>query len=234
MIASIKASEETATPASISKHGGLLVVLEGIDGSGKGTILKLLQEFLEFRGETVTTTRDPGGTDAGELIRQTLFKILPEAVPGVDSCLFHASHLQNWHTKVRPALDAGHVVLADRWYYSALAYYSIKSTPEILKQAYTREHGDDADLLIFLMSSDIERAFDRANGREDAVSHQQHKPWNDAAKQAVVQGEFIRLFSGLPSWFEVDTSALTPEQVFEEIKPRLLWALENKRRQSGD
>ncbi|MEO1008387.1 MAG: dTMP kinase [Planctomycetota bacterium] len=113
---------ETA-PQWIDRLRGLFLVFEGPDGSGKSTQLRRLDALLKACGVPVIDVREPGGTAAGEAIRETL---LDHKQAGMDvrceMLLYMASRAQLVAERIRPALDRGDVVLADRFVASTLAY----------------------------------------------------------------------------------------------------------------
>jgi dTMP kinase len=98
----------------------LFLTFEGPDGAGKTTQIALLADALREAGHTVTQTREPGGDAVGERVRELL---LQEDV-GVEAelLLFAAARARNVQTVVRPALEAGHIVLCDRYTDSTIAY----------------------------------------------------------------------------------------------------------------
>lgn len=102
---------------------GCFIVLDGPDGSGKGTQLERLEGWLRAHGREVTRARDPGGTAIGDRIRQVLLGYdLTNMDPGCEALLFMASRAQLVAEVVRPALAAGHVVLCDRFISATCAY----------------------------------------------------------------------------------------------------------------
>ena len=102
---------------------GRLVALEGVDGSGKSTQARLLAEALRGRGREVVLTREPGGTRAGERIRALLLDADgPELTPVTEALLFAAARAELVTRVVRPALEGGAWVVADRFVDSSLAY----------------------------------------------------------------------------------------------------------------
>jgi dTMP kinase len=104
---------------------GIFITFEGPDGSGKTTQLELLARHLEARGRKVLCTREPGGTPLAEGIRRLLLKPWPEEVLGITEVfLYAAGRAQHVKFCILPALEAGKVVLCDRFTDSTLAYQS--------------------------------------------------------------------------------------------------------------
>jgi dTMP kinase len=101
----------------------MFITFEGPDGSGKSTQIKLLDEFLRGQGRTVLTTREPGGTPIGEQIREVLHSLRnQEMQPRAEILLYCASRAQLVGQAIRPRLQAGGIVLCDRYADSTLAY----------------------------------------------------------------------------------------------------------------
>ncbi|HZU12647.1 MAG TPA: dTMP kinase [Chloroflexota bacterium] len=101
----------------------LFITFEGTDGSGKSTQARLLADALRRRGHRVVETREPGGTDLGEGIRELILgPAAPDATPLAMTLLYSASRAQLVDAVIRPALDAGAIVIADRYIDSTLAY----------------------------------------------------------------------------------------------------------------
>lgn len=103
---------------------GRFITFEGPEGAGKSTHLKALAEKLKTRGIPVLTTREPGGTLLGELVRKILqFNEAGEApVPTAELLLFLASRAQLVNNVILPALERGEWVLSDRFCDSTFAY----------------------------------------------------------------------------------------------------------------
>ncbi len=102
---------------------GLFLSFEGGEGSGKSVQAKLLSELLAQRGREVVLTREPGGTAAGERIREIVLHAQEIALgPEAQVLLYSTARAQNVREVIAPALEAGKVVIADRFYDSTLAY----------------------------------------------------------------------------------------------------------------
>ena len=103
---------------------GLFITFEGTEGCGKSTQVELLARRLSALGHRVRTLREPGGTPIGEEIRHTLkHSRANEAMTAeAELLLMNASRAQLVREVIRPALDAGEIVLCDRFYDSTTAY----------------------------------------------------------------------------------------------------------------
>jgi dTMP kinase len=101
----------------------MLITFEGLDYSGKSTQVQLLADRLTLQDHRVLVLREPGGTDIGEKIRKMLLDKNNEGMTDASELfLFSASRSQLIQEVVRPALDAGMVVICDRYYDSTTAY----------------------------------------------------------------------------------------------------------------
>lgn len=105
---------------------GLFITLEGPDGSGKSTIIKLLGDYLKDKGIEFIMTREPGGTLIGEEIRHI---VLDEKNTQMgfetEALLYAAARGQHVHEKILPSLEAGKLVLCERFMLSSLAYQGV-------------------------------------------------------------------------------------------------------------
>jgi dTMP kinase len=101
----------------------LFITFEGPDGSGKTTQARRLVEYLQARGHPVIYTREPGGTEISEQIRDVILSTRNRAMRNeAEVLLFSAARAQIVAELIRPALAAGKIVLCDRYSDSTLAY----------------------------------------------------------------------------------------------------------------
>lgn len=109
------------------KTTGKLISFEGPEGSGKSTQIGLLAKHLQLLGREVLTTREPGGTEIGEQIRNIIVHNSrgDEMCPETELFLFAASRAQLVREVIAPALLKGHVVLSDRFLDSSTVYQGI-------------------------------------------------------------------------------------------------------------
>jgi dTMP kinase len=102
---------------------GFFITFEGLDGSGKSTQLRLLAQALRTAGHAVITTRQPGGTEFGDQIRAVLLNSKTQNIaPLAEMAMMFADRAQSIRQIIEPALDAGSVVLCDRFTDSTEAY----------------------------------------------------------------------------------------------------------------
>ncbi|MEJ5349766.1 MAG: dTMP kinase [Desulfosoma sp.] len=102
---------------------GVFLSVEGIDGSGKSTILDHVRRWIEGLGHKVRVIREPGGTRLGERIRNLLLEPrLSPIAPWAETCLYAASQAQHVFETIVPCLEQGVWILADRFRDATVAY----------------------------------------------------------------------------------------------------------------
>ncbi|WP_272878334.1 dTMP kinase [Clostridium sp. Cult3] len=105
---------------------GIFITLEGPDGSGKSTIMKLIRDYFHEKNIDIISTREPGGTEIGEEIRHIILDNKHKCMSAeTEALLYAASRGQHVHEKILPALKAGKIVLCERFILSSLAYQGI-------------------------------------------------------------------------------------------------------------
>lgn len=107
----------------MTKLRGLFITIEGPDGAGKSTQVKLLGAYYQQRGYQVVFTREPGGTEISEQIRRVLLNPDNHAMTvNTEILLYAAARAQHVDQVVNPGLEQGHVVICDRFVDSTMAY----------------------------------------------------------------------------------------------------------------
>ncbi len=102
---------------------GLFITVEGTDGSGKTTQIKLMEEYIRNKGYEVVLTREPGGTRISEAIRDLILNPSnTDIVPLTEMILYAASRAQHVCEVIKPAVNEGKVVICDRFVDSSYAY----------------------------------------------------------------------------------------------------------------
>jgi dTMP kinase len=148
----------------------VFITFEGIDGSGKSTQIDLLRAALEAEGRTVVATREPGGTELGELLRDVVLSG-PDMTPWAEAALFAAARSELVTRVIQPALEAGHDVLCDRYIDSSLAYQGIArglGVDRVLELNLEATRGLLPDRT-FLLLLDPAAAGGRATGMPDRI-----------------------------------------------------------------
>mgnify|MGYP006281330589 CR=1 FL=1 len=139
----------------------LLLTFEGIDGSGKSTQARLLDEHLQEEGYETLRVREPGGTELSERVRALLLEPTLNVQPFAELLLFSAARAQLVAERIRPALEAGHIVICDRFYDSTTAYQGAGrgvAEPEWLQSFHRRVTGDLVPDRTYLVEIDPETA----------------------------------------------------------------------------
>ena len=149
---------------------GKFITFEGCEGSGKSTQVKLLAAHLDRAGIPYILTREPGGSPIAEDIRRIILDGKnTEMCDECEAMLYAASRIQHLKEKVIPALEAGKLVICDRYVDSSLAYQGyarrlgLEYVADINKKAFEL---CTPDLTVFLNISP-EKAFERKNGADE-------------------------------------------------------------------
>jgi len=104
-------------------QNGIFITFEGTDGSGKTTQIKLVEKHIIEKGYEVVLSREPGGTKVSELIRDLILDPSnTEIVPLTELILYAASRAQHVAQIIKPAVEAGKIVICDRFVDSSYAY----------------------------------------------------------------------------------------------------------------
>lgn len=193
----------------------MFVTFEGIDGSGKTTQVELLRTELERRGEEVVATREPGGTELGEGIRQVLLQG-PGMTAWAEALLFAAARAELVAERIRPALERGAWVLSDRYFDSSLAYQGIGRElgfEEVLGLNLAVTGGLEPDRT-FLLAISAEEALRRRAGEPDRLEA-------EVALQALIEGGYERVAARFAARVVVLDATLPPEETAREIREHL-------------
>ncbi len=151
----------------------MFITFEGIDGSGKTTQAKLLAEAMQSEGLEVVLTREPGGTELGERIRQLLLAG-PAISPWAEAALFAAARAELVEQVIAPALERGAHVICDRYLDSSLAYQGIArdlGVGEVLELNAKVIRGYMPDKT-FLLLVDLGESAKRMGGNADRIERE--------------------------------------------------------------
>jgi dTMP kinase len=210
--------------------GGLFVAFEGVEGSGKGTQIRLAKEYLESLGLEVLVTREPGGTELGEKLREILLDTSTGALDAkAEALLFAASRAQHVASVIRPALAAGKVVLCDRYIDSSLAYQGWArglGEQDVLTLNVWATQGLFPDLTI-LLHLEPEAGLRRTLEEPDRIELE------GLEFHAKVADAYLRIAEEHPERFIVVDASDAPERVHEQVVAALQRVLK-EREEGGD
>ncbi len=197
---------------------GVLIVFEGVEGSGKGTQMELARRYLESKGLQVVATREPGGTGFGDRLRETILDPATGTVdPRAEALVFAAARAQLVTTVIRPALDEGKVVLCDRFIDSSVAYQGAArglGEQDVLALNAWATQGLFPDLVI-LLHIEPEQGLARASDERDRFESE------DLAFHAKVADAYLRIADEHPDRFHVVDAQGTPEEVHARVREGL-------------
>jgi dTMP kinase len=150
---------------------GKFITIEGVEGAGKSTLARALQQQLERRGVPVLLTREPGGTPLAERVRALLLDHDSEAMgPTAEALLMFAARAVHLDNAVRPALAAGRWVICDRFTDASYAYQGAGRGvgTALLDQLAAAVHADLWPARTLLLDLPVEDGLARARARASA------------------------------------------------------------------
>ncbi|MCY4110296.1 MAG: dTMP kinase [Chloroflexi bacterium] len=215
-----------------NSHSGFFVVFEGPDGGGKTTQSGRLFAHLEKLNYEVKWTREPGGTALADLIRKVvLHDTTHEISPRVEALLLSAARSQHVEEVIRPALQAGRVVVCDRFKYSTVAYQGGGSGLNVADLDGLNEFatdGLDADLVI-LLDIDPAEGLSRKLRLVGAGESETNKMELRGIKyQERVRRRFRMMASESPDrWLIIDGTG-EADEIGDEISRRVMKELESR------
>ena len=192
--------------------------LEGIDGSGKSTQIDMLIAKLTAEGYSVVKLREPGGAKISERVREIL---LDPAFKGIMSdktelLLYNAARAQVIHEIIQPALDAGKVVIADRFAWSTFAYqgYARGLGADLVQRLTEITCGDCFPELTVVLDLTVERSRARTAKRGEAPDRLEQEKADFFER--VRQG-YLAAARDYPDCVAAIDADRTPEEVFEDL-----------------
>lgn len=194
------------------KHG--FIVFEGVNGSGKSSLIKDLGAALTGEGREVFVTREPGGTALGAALREILQESKVGAVsPLAELLLFSADRVQHIDEVLRPASNKGSLILCDRFYYSTIAFQGFGRGLDmtLVKETCDAAVGGFIPDLVILLDLDASIGLARTKGRgiDDTFESE------SLAFHSRVRKGFLELAASLPEPFYVIDASRSKEEVFK-------------------
>ena len=200
------------------------ITFEGGDGSGKTTQLNALQSYLTARGKSCRSTREPGGTSLGELIRRVLLEVGKQTIISpTELFLYLADRAQHIHEVIAPAFERGQIVLCDRHTDSTLAYqgYGRGIDLELLRSLNDiASQGIKPDLTLLFdcpveigLSRTAQRKFQAVSGPSEDRFEQEKIEFHER-----VRAGFLELARAEPHRFRIIDATRPAAEVTQEIK----------------
>lgn len=192
---------------------GRFITLEGGEGVGKSTQARALAAAIETRGIHVLVTREPGGSDGAEAIRELLMQgEVTRWSPHAEALLFAAARADHVEKRIRPAIGAGHWVICDRYLDSTRAYQGAQGIDDA---AILALHGFGSRGLLpdrtFLLELSPDEGRARAAGRDPAANDRFEA--RDTGFHAAVAAAFDRIAAAEPDRIRRIDAAAAPAQV---------------------
>ena len=201
------------------------ITFEGGDGTGKSTQIKALERHLAARGRPFVSTREPGGTPLGKLIRQALLEVGKQPIGSpTELFLYLADRAQHVQDVIVPALGNGRIVICDRYTDSTLAYqgYGRGIDLKVLRELnQIADRGVKPDLTLLFdcpvalgLSRTAKRiaAEDLGSGREDRFERERTEFHEN------VRAGFLELARAEPKRFRIIDASRSVVEVTQEIK----------------
>jgi dTMP kinase len=198
---------------------GVFISIEGGEGAGKSTVLAAISALLARRGFEVVATREPGGTPAGEAIRQLLLDPASHLVPEAELLLMMAARAQLVRETIRPALARGAAVLSDRFTDASYAYQGggrgIESgTIAALERIAAGIKPDITLLLDVGIDIGLARARSRG-GAPDRIESEREEFFER------VRATYLARAAAEPARFRIVDASQPAERVVDEVRRRL-------------
>ncbi len=193
------------------REGGVFVAFEGGEGSGKSTQINILADSLRAAGHEVLVTHEPGATEAGRGIRDLVLHHRQPLSPRAEALLFAADRAHHVDTVIRPALEAGQIVLTDRYIDSSLAYQGVGrglTIDDIRRISRFATKDLSADLTVLL---DVPATVGLARARGDGTGDKLESESLDFHER--VREAFLRLAEAEPRNYKVVDATRPADEV---------------------
>lgn len=200
----------------------MFITLEGIEGSGKGTVLDRLCKDFSIQGRPFLRTREPGGSELGRALRALLLDARQCIAPEAELFLYLADRAQHVCRVVRPALDRGLTVISDRYADSTIVYQGHGrglDVEELYRLNETAVNGLWPDLTILL---DVDPAVGLARAR--ARNSEKGLDVSEGRFEAEAMAFHQRIRQGYLVWakrhagrFRIVDASLPPDEVYARV-----------------
>lgn len=197
---------------------GTFITFEGIDGSGKSTQLRLVNNYLREQGCEVLLTREPGGTTIGLRLRAALLDAQETVDPLTELLVFAADRAQHVKRVLRPALEGGQVVISDRYADATVAYqgagrgFEPELISEIIRLATEGLMPDLTLLFDVSVTESTSRTTRRSAARRDRLDIE-HSDFHQRVRHA-----YLQIAKAEPERVKVIDTSGPVEETHEKVK----------------
>lgn len=204
----------------------LFFSLDGLDGTGKSTQVRMLADWLRGRAEEVVICAEPGGTPLGDRLREMLLSHADEKSPMAEALLFMASRAELLERVIRPALAAGRHVLSDRYLLATIVYqgYGGGLNVESLWALGRLAAGGLEPDLTLVLDLPVELA-QRRRGRDPDRMEGRSREFHERVRQG-----FLAEAARRPDRIRVIDAGGTVEEIQSTIRTEVLRVLESRSR----
>jgi dTMP kinase len=198
---------------------GKFITFEGIDGSGKSTQLRLLAESLRAEGIDVLATFEPGDTPLGRRLREAFLETEETVAPIAELLLFAADRAQHVEYLIRPALEAGRIVISDRYADATAAYqgagrgFDEKTVTQVIELA---TGGLKPDLTLFFDIT-IETATERMSTRDQTNAVENRMDRETAEFYSRVRDSYLAIAKSEPDRFKIVDANGSPDETHAKV-----------------
>ncbi len=201
----------------------MFITLEGMEGSGKSTQIEMLIPVLEQKGYACLATREPGATTIGKKIREMLLDSSNSTIiPLTELLLYEADRAQHVHEVITPALEAGRIVISDRFFDATVVYqgYARGFDMEFIETIHNRVLADLRPQLTIILDLAVEvglkRAWKRITGKAEGLQEDRFEKESLAFHEKVREG-YLTLAKREPERFRIVDASKDPKGVHQEI-----------------
>lgn len=201
------------------------VVFEGLDGSGKSSLMKRLEAHLKKAGQDLIMTREPGGTTVGDEIREIILKKQAEPPSArTELLLYQASRAQHVDLVIRPALAQKKWVLCDRFSASSIAFQGGGRGISLDQVRWLNDFSTSLlkPHLTVLLDLSVEESKKRRSHRENttAVAEDRIEAEADSFHEKVRQGFLDQAHADSENWLVLN-AALSPDELYNQLIAKL-------------
>ncbi|KKP27107.1 MAG: putative thymidylate kinase [Parcubacteria group bacterium GW2011_GWA2_31_28] len=190
----------------------LFIVLDGLDGSGKGEMVNSLASYLESKGHKVLKTTEPTNSEYGRKAKEISLKE-DDPMKSAEECLKLYTQDREEHLKneIIPALEQGITVISDRYYYSTIAYQNAQGIA--LTKVIEANKGFRKPDIAFILDIPARLALERISKR--GIQVEKFEKYDFIV---ILRDKFLNLFTHIGDNIKVIDASKSKEHVFNQIK----------------